>query len=160
MARWQLPHPDHPYSNRHRMSHPVAPSRLTPSLHRRRALRVAGSSQGPAASRPPVPGKPQSQPRTATRTAAAAQDVASPKLSEVFTWKEDKRIQTQVLPVCQDTTTIRSLDWDRDRFDIEFGLQVCAISNPTNAGGEQSTPYHHLPLCPAAHRTAPPAACA
>ncbi|MDX2254210.1 MAG: diflavin flavoprotein [Pseudanabaenaceae cyanobacterium bins.39] len=29
----------------------------------------------------------------------------------------------QVAEVAADTTTIRSLDWDRDRFDIEFGLQ-------------------------------------
>lgn len=32
-----------------------------------------------------------------------------------------KRIQTQVLPLAPDTLSIRSLDWDRDRFDIEFG---------------------------------------
>ncbi|MDJ0724575.1 MAG: diflavin flavoprotein [Prochloraceae cyanobacterium] len=31
-------------------------------------------------------------------------------------------IQTEV-DIAADTTTIRSLDWDRDRFDIEFGLQ-------------------------------------
>lgn len=29
----------------------------------------------------------------------------------------------QVLDVADDTISIRSLDWDRDRFDIEFGLQ-------------------------------------
>ncbi len=28
---------------------------------------------------------------------------------------------SQVLPIAEDTVTIRSLDWDRDRFDIEFG---------------------------------------
>ncbi|HEY9828170.1 MAG TPA: diflavin flavoprotein, partial [Stenomitos sp.] len=34
-----------------------------------------------------------------------------------------KRLTTQVLEIATDTTTLRSLDWDRDRFDIEFGLQ-------------------------------------
>eukprot|EP00238_Polyblepharides_amylifera_P011544 CAMPEP_0196580318 /NCGR_PEP_ID=MMETSP1081-20130531/28501_1 /TAXON_ID=36882 /ORGANISM="Pyramimonas amylifera, Strain CCMP720" /LENGTH=572 /DNA_ID=CAMNT_0041900157 /DNA_START=273 /DNA_END=1991 /DNA_ORIENTATION=+ len=44
-------------------------------------------------------------------------------MSEIVEWTSNKRIQTQVAPVAEDTTTIRSLDWDRDRFDIEFGLQ-------------------------------------
>ncbi|WP_159790492.1 diflavin flavoprotein [Sodalinema gerasimenkoae] len=34
-----------------------------------------------------------------------------------------KRLTMQVEDVAADTTAIRSLDWDRDRFDIEFGLQ-------------------------------------
>jgi len=38
-------------------------------------------------------------------------------------WKETNRLQTQCLPVAPGTTTIRSLDWDRSRFDIEFGLE-------------------------------------
>ncbi len=48
---------------------------------------------------------------------------AGPELfmSEVVMWNGNKRIQTQVLPVTNNTITIRSLDWDRDRFDIEFG---------------------------------------
>jgi flavorubredoxin len=29
----------------------------------------------------------------------------------------------QVEALTEDTTALRSLDWDRDRFDIEFGLQ-------------------------------------
>ena len=33
------------------------------------------------------------------------------------------RLTLQVEKIAPDTTTIRSLDWDRDRFDIEFGLQ-------------------------------------
>ncbi|MBF2034920.1 MAG: diflavin flavoprotein [Leptolyngbyaceae cyanobacterium T60_A2020_046] len=33
------------------------------------------------------------------------------------------RLTLQVENIAPDTTTIRSLDWDRDRFDIEFGLQ-------------------------------------
>ncbi|MCW6036774.1 diflavin flavoprotein [Spirulina subsalsa FACHB-351] len=35
----------------------------------------------------------------------------------------EKRLTTQTAQIAADTTTIRSLDWDRDRFDIEFGLQ-------------------------------------
>jgi len=38
-------------------------------------------------------------------------------------WNGNKRLQTQTLTVAQDTVSIRSLDWDRDRFDIEFGLE-------------------------------------
>ncbi len=34
-----------------------------------------------------------------------------------------KRLSTQTEAIAKDTTAIRSLDWDRDRFDIEFGLQ-------------------------------------
>jgi flavorubredoxin/flavin reductase (DIM6/NTAB) family NADH-FMN oxidoreductase RutF len=33
------------------------------------------------------------------------------------------RLSLQTRPIAPETTTIRSLDWDRDRFDIEFGLQ-------------------------------------
>jgi hypothetical protein len=35
-------------------------------------------------------------------------------------WQKGKRLQTQVLDIAEDTVAIRSLDWDRDRFDIEF----------------------------------------
>ena len=34
------------------------------------------------------------------------------------------RLQTMAIQqVAEDTSTIRSLDWDRDRFDIEFRLE-------------------------------------
>jgi flavorubredoxin/flavin reductase (DIM6/NTAB) family NADH-FMN oxidoreductase RutF len=36
---------------------------------------------------------------------------------------QQNRLTMEVTPIADDTTTIRSLDWDRDRFDIEFGLQ-------------------------------------
>lgn len=48
---------------------------------------------------------------------------APPKLSGINLWQGGKRLQTQVQQVAENTVTIRSLDWDRDRFDIEFGLQ-------------------------------------
>ncbi|MEN9250995.1 MAG: diflavin flavoprotein [Thermostichales cyanobacterium BF4_bins_65] len=34
-----------------------------------------------------------------------------------------RRLSTQTERIAEDTTAIRSLDWDRDRFDIEFGLR-------------------------------------
>ena len=37
--------------------------------------------------------------------------------------KTEKRLTISAAEIAPDTTTIRSLDWDRDRFDIEFGLQ-------------------------------------
>eukprot|EP00850_Spirogloea_muscicola_P021974 SM000270S10371 [mRNA] locus=s270:27556:32402:- [translate_table: standard] len=46
--------------------------------------------------------------------------------------------QTQVWPIAQDTTTIRSLDWDRDRFDIEFGLQNGTTYNSFIIQGEKT----------------------
>lgn len=33
------------------------------------------------------------------------------------------RLTLQTMDIAENTTTLRSLDWDRDRFDIEFGLQ-------------------------------------
>ncbi|GLI69412.1 hypothetical protein VaNZ11_014019 [Volvox africanus] len=59
---------------------------------------------------------------TALEVTSTASDVPY-KMSQVVMWSEGKRLQTQVLPVAEDTITIRSLDWDRDRFDIEFGLE-------------------------------------
>lgn len=37
--------------------------------------------------------------------------------------RPQSRLTLQTLEVAEDTTAIRSLDWDRDRFDIEFELQ-------------------------------------
>lgn len=37
--------------------------------------------------------------------------------------KTQPRLTIQTATLTPDTTAIRSLDWDRDRFDIEFGLQ-------------------------------------
>ena len=37
--------------------------------------------------------------------------------------KTAKGLTIQTSEIASDTTAIRSLDWDRDRFDIEFGLQ-------------------------------------
>jgi len=43
----------------------------------------------------------------------------------------------QVADLTADTTAIRSLDWDRDRFDIEFGLQNGTTYNSYLIRGEK-----------------------
>ncbi|MEM0980298.1 MAG: FprA family A-type flavoprotein, partial [Cyanobacteria bacterium P01_H01_bin.58] len=52
--------------------------------------------------------------------------------------KVQKRLTIQVEDVAADTTTIRSLDWDRDRFDIEFGLQNGTTYNSFIVRGEKT----------------------
>jgi flavorubredoxin/flavin reductase (DIM6/NTAB) family NADH-FMN oxidoreductase RutF len=50
-----------------------------------------------------------------------------------------KRLTTQTLEdFALDTTVIRSLDWDRDRFDIEFGLQNGTTYNSFVIRGEKT----------------------
>nr|WP_287128489.1 MBL fold metallo-hydrolase [Candidatus Cyanaurora vandensis] len=44
----------------------------------------------------------------------------------------------QVQTIARDTVTIRSLDWDRDRFDIEFGLQNGTTYNSFIIQGEKT----------------------
>jgi flavorubredoxin/flavin reductase (DIM6/NTAB) family NADH-FMN oxidoreductase RutF len=48
-----------------------------------------------------------------------------------------KRLTTQTLEIAEDTTALRSLDWDRDRFDIEFGLQNGTTYNSFLIRGEK-----------------------
>ncbi|MDF5711499.1 MAG: diflavin flavoprotein [Nostoc sp. S4] len=52
--------------------------------------------------------------------------------------KTEKRLTIQTVEIAQDTTAIRSLDWDRDRFDIEFGLQNGTTYNSFLIRGEQT----------------------
>ncbi len=40
-----------------------------------------------------------------------------------LTGNAQNRLTVQTIDIAPNTTAIRSLDWDRDRFDIEFGLQ-------------------------------------
>ena len=50
-----------------------------------------------------------------------------------------KRLTMQVEPnIAADTTAMRSLDWDRDRFDIEFGLQNGTTYNSFLIRGEKT----------------------
>lgn len=55
----------------------------------------------------------------------------------VLTDRVQKRLTMQTAEIAPDTTTIRSLDWDRDRFDIEFGLQNGTTYNSFLIRGEQ-----------------------
>jgi flavorubredoxin/flavin reductase (DIM6/NTAB) family NADH-FMN oxidoreductase RutF len=55
-----------------------------------------------------------------------------------LTEKIQKRLTIQVEDIATDTTTIRSLDWDRDRFDIEFGLQNGTTYNSFIIRGEKT----------------------
>jgi flavorubredoxin/flavin reductase (DIM6/NTAB) family NADH-FMN oxidoreductase RutF len=50
---------------------------------------------------------------------------------------KQNRLTIQVEAIAEDTTTIRSLDWDRDRFDIEFGLQNGTTYNSFIVRGEK-----------------------
>lgn len=49
-----------------------------------------------------------------------------------------KRLSMQVEAIAPETTAIRSLDWDRDRFDIEFGLQNGTTYNSFLVRGEKT----------------------
>ncbi|GAB1544305.1 diflavin flavoprotein [Scytonema sp. NUACC21] len=55
-----------------------------------------------------------------------------------LTEKTKKRLTVQVVDIAPETTAIRSLDWDRDRFDIEFGLQNGTTYNSFLIRGEQT----------------------
>ncbi len=55
----------------------------------------------------------------------------------LLTERSQKRLTMQIADIAPDTTTIRSLDWDRDRFDIEFGLQNGTTYNSFLIRGEQ-----------------------
>ncbi|WP_016950718.1 diflavin flavoprotein [Anabaena sp. PCC 7108] len=50
----------------------------------------------------------------------------------------EKRLTIQTVDIAEDTTAIRSLDWDRDRFDIEFGLQNGTTYNSFLIRGQQT----------------------
>ncbi|AFY31296.1 diflavin flavoprotein [Calothrix sp. PCC 7507] len=55
-----------------------------------------------------------------------------------LTEKIEKRLTIQTVEIAEHTTAIRSLDWDRDRFDIEFGLQNGTTYNSFLIRGEQT----------------------
>lgn len=55
----------------------------------------------------------------------------------LLTEKTAKRLTINTVDIAQDTTAIRSLDWDRDRFDIEFGLQNGTTYNSFLIRGEK-----------------------
>lgn len=55
-----------------------------------------------------------------------------------LTDRDQKRLTIQTADIAPDTTAIRSLDWDRDRFDIEFGLQNGTTYNSFIIRGEKT----------------------
>jgi flavorubredoxin/flavin reductase (DIM6/NTAB) family NADH-FMN oxidoreductase RutF len=55
-----------------------------------------------------------------------------------LTERIEKRLTMQTVQIAAETTAIRSLDWDRDRFDIEFGLQNGTTYNSFLIRGEQT----------------------
>lgn len=55
----------------------------------------------------------------------------------LMTERDQKRLTMQTGEIAPDTTAIRSLDWDRDRFDIEFGLQNGTTYNSFLIRGEK-----------------------
>ncbi|MBV6627508.1 MAG: diflavin flavoprotein [Rivularia sp. (in: Bacteria)] len=52
--------------------------------------------------------------------------------------KVAKKLTMQTAEIAEDTTAIRSLDWDRDRFDIEFGLENGTTYNSFIIRGEKT----------------------
>ncbi len=52
--------------------------------------------------------------------------------------KIEKKLTMQTAEIADDTTAIRSLDWDRDRFDIEFGLENGTTYNSFIIRGEKT----------------------
>lgn len=55
-----------------------------------------------------------------------------------LTERTQKRLTIQTSEIAAQTTAIRSLDWDRDRFDIEFGLQNGTTYNSFLIRGEKT----------------------
>jgi flavorubredoxin/flavin reductase (DIM6/NTAB) family NADH-FMN oxidoreductase RutF len=55
----------------------------------------------------------------------------------VITDKLQKHLTIQVEEIAENTTVIRSLDWDRDRFDIEFALENGTTYNSFLIRGEK-----------------------
>ena len=57
-----------------------------------------------------------------------------------------QRLTVQTVELAADTTAIRSLDWDRDHFDIEFGLRNGTTVNYGQVlenEGMTAIEYHH-----------------
>ena len=73
-------------------------------------------------------------------------------LSEKESWTgltpgKEYELQTQCCEVAENTRTIRSLDWQRDRFDIEFALSNGTTYNAYTIKGET-----HTALIDASHK--------
>jgi len=96
------------------------PSAAAPSAAAARGRRLCPAPPVAAAAATLAPLPPTSIEPLGPPPAGAAPGVAG-EFSEVALWGGGKRLQTQTFDLAEDTVCIRSLDWDRDRFDIEFG---------------------------------------
>ena len=104
-------------------------SRDATSLHRHHLVRPAARTTSNTISSSPLSFsafRSRTTRRSPVSTHAAAAAVDAPAApSEVKDYGvqvvQGKRLQVISAPVAEDTITIRCLDWDRDRFDIEFG---------------------------------------
>ena len=54
------------------------------------------------------------------------------------TTKAAPRLTMDVAEIAENTTVLRSLDWDRDRFDIEFGLKNGTTYNSFLVRGDKT----------------------
>ncbi len=63
--------------------------------------------------------------------------ITSPKTSNSQLTKVDQKLSIQSKQFANDSIAIRSLDWDRDRFDIEFGLRNGTTYNSFIIKGEK-----------------------
>jgi len=86
-------------------------------------------------------------------TCLRALDLKAPStLSQEQSWTgltpgKEYRLQTMCQEIAENTRTIRSLDWQRDRFDIEFALSNGTTYNAYTIKGDQ-----HTALIDASHR--------
>ena len=75
---------------------------------------------------------------TAATAAAPAAPPGSPTPGSTGTPSGPPRLTLQCEAIGPDTTAIRSLDWDRSRFDIEFGLRNGTTYNSFLVRGERT----------------------
>ena len=55
-----------------------------------------------------------------------------------LTERVQRRLTVEKVEIAPETTAIRCLDWDRDRFDIEFGLKNGTTYNSFIIRGEKT----------------------
>jgi len=99
---------------------------MQPPIHNSPHSPCHTSQQAPRRPLAPAPARraplaPRAQSPRAVAATTVMQEPGTVLMSAVEKWNGDKRLQTQVFQLAQDTIAIRSLDYDRDRFDIEFG---------------------------------------
>ncbi len=80
----------------------------------------------------------RSSPQVSSR-AVSSMTVGEVKDCGLHSTEDGKRLQVIVADMGLDTITLRCLDWDRDRFDIEFGLQNGTTYNSYLIFGDEKT---------------------